>query len=440
MCSILVLSGCSLFSGEGELQPALFQSAPLRAVRVQADRVYLMSTQSETVITRFGGSITPVRNDYLYIELWAIDAATNSVVWRNRLRTYENRERAGRIQTGFKLLGVDGAVLWLDIEGPLGVSLDDGHVVADLASIELRNPQLAGRLVEENGYIAFGRNGLQLTLNDATQWRVDASDLSAAPRDVAVSHPDGITGPAYYRNSGTSSFQIRGVQIGERWLGVLTDKEADMLSQPPVVPGSKPGDRPGVMQKFLEENHVPTPLNEPLPQAYRLWGAHVKTVSAAPADWPKELPDNWGKRPHFSRYEVLPEAPSFLRAGLLREHPDTQDPLWYLNPDSFLVLHVDKLGAEGRLVLSRVSGPVGKLVWQATLAMTSVDSVMPGASDIYLWGREPVASDDHGNGGQHEHLKLARVELATGQATLTDMTVASSTRGSSVQVTGNTRN
>ncbi len=154
----------------------------------------------------------------------------------------------------------------------------------------------------------------------------------------------------------------------------------------------------------------------------------MKTVSAAPPDWPKDFPDNWGTRPQFSQYEVLPEAPSFLRAGLLREHSDSEQALWYLNPDSFLVLHVDKLGPEGRLVLTRVSGPIGKVVWTLALPMTSVDAVMRSDGDLYVWGREPVAADGHTEDGEHDHQKLMRIVATGGQSTVIDMTSEGITR------------
>lgn len=419
----------SLFrlSNDG-LQAALFQTAPLRTAQGGTDRVYLLSTQSQTLIFRSGRSISEVRTDYLHIDLWAIDAATATVAWRKRLRSYKGKEREGRILTAFELLGADGTTLWLNLEGPLGVSLADGSVVADTARIEQRNPQLAGKIVNENGYIAFGRNGLQLTLNDASQWRIDAADLTAAPRDTPVSHPDQIVPPANGRPSSTSDFQMRALTAGETWLGVLTDKEANDLSHPPVIPGRDPNERPGALQQFLNENHVPSDLNDPLPQPYRLWRARVKQVSAAPADWPKELPDNWGKRSEFSEYQVLPESPSFLRAGLLRQHRDAEIPLWYRNPDSVLVLHVDKLGETGRLQLTRVAGPRDAIFWQAPLPFVSLQSVMRGENDLLLWGNGPDSANGHKSGETVTLWKMTRVDTETGKTTTLDMTAESFTR------------
>ncbi len=406
------------------LQPALFQTAPLRTTQNGVDRVYVVSTQQQTLRFRGGRSISEARTDYLHIDLWAINAATATVAWRRRLHSFKDDEIGGRILPGFAILGADGETLWLNVEGPLGVSLADGHVIADHARIEQRNPKLAGMRVLEPGYVAFGRTGLQVTLNDASQWRIDARDLSAAPRDTPVGDPAGIVAIAE-RASDNSRFQIRSLTAGQSWLGVLTDTEADALSHPPVIPGSDPTERPGVMQRFLAENHVPQALNEPLLQPYRLWKAQVKQVSAAPPDWPKSLPDNWGSRAEFSAYNVLPESPIFLQAGLLRDGSSSKAALWYRNPDSILVLHMDKLGGAGRLQLTRVSGPLGKPVWQVPLPMTALASVMRGTKDLVLFGRGSLPNDGQSDDDHPQHHQLVRIDVAGGKSIALDLTAAS---------------
>ena len=421
--------------GFKQLQPALFQSAPLRTDQGGADRVYLLSTQSETITDPLGRrSANRIRRELLHVDLWAIDARTATLAWRKRLRTYEGAERSGRdpgsspgqALRGFDLLGADGKILWLTIDGPLGVSLSDGSVVADGAHIDAKNPAMAGKRVDERGYIAFGRHGLQLTLNDASQWRIDASDLSAAPRDTDVRNPAGIVAPA--KSGSTSHFMTRALPIGERWLGVMTDQEAELYRNKPVIPGRDPNERPGVMQQFLEENHVPAPLLEPRPQPYRLWGARVQQVSAAPPDWPKQLPDRWGKRPKFSDYRVLPESPHFLRAGLLHEGLPQQggsqeQALWYRGPDSVLVLHSDKLGQQGRLQLTRVSGPLGKPVWNVALPMDQLRSVLRKDDELMLLGSEPAA--DKKSEEEGPHLKAVRVDVPSGKTSVLDLTAES---------------
>ena len=409
-----------------QLQPALFQSAPLRTDQGGTDRIYLIGSQSETVLGVAGRrSNNRPRRQLLHVDLWAVDAATATLAWRKRLRTYEGEERAGRDLRGFDLLGVDGKTLWLTVDGPLGVSLADGSVVADGVRIDAKNPTMAGKRLDGPGYIAFGRHGLQLTLDDASQWRIDASDLSAAPRDTDVRDPRGILPPARSAHGSTSAFVTRALPLGEGWLGVMTDQEAKFYSSEPVIPGRDPSERPGVMQQFLEENHVPSPLHEPKPQQYRLWGAHVAQVSAAPAGWSKDLPDRWGTRPQFSNYKMLPDAPAFLRAGLLRNGDPREQALWYREPDSVLVLHSDKLGQDGRLQLTRVSGPAGKPVWSSTLPMDELQAVMPKDNDLFLLGSEPSASTGKSADEEGPHLKAVRVDMPTGRTNVLDLTAES---------------
>ncbi len=401
------------------LQPALFQTAPLRTAQGGVDRVYVVSTQSQTEIFRSARSVTETRTDTLHVDLWAVDAATATVAWRKRLRTFKNKELEGRILPGFAILGADGETLWVNVEGPLGVSLADGHAVADLALIAQRNPVIAGKILIAPGYVAFGRNGLQLTLDNASQWRIDARNLSAALRETPVSEPAGIVVPADFRRGGTRRLQMRSLKIGQSWLGVLTDAEAVELSHAPVIPGGDPDQRAGAIQQYLNENHVPKPLNEPLPQPYRLWKAQVNEVPAAPPDWSSELPNNWGTREEFGHYEVLPDSPTFLRAGLLREHASAKFPLWYRDPDSVLVLHLDRLGPAGRLQLTRASGPLGKSVWQIALPMDALEAVMRGERDIVLLGSELE--------GVIERRKLARIDVESGRSIVLDLSAASMT-------------
>lgn len=438
MVAVLVLWALRQGGGDGlrqalttgeirELQPAVFQTAPLRTNQGGADRVYLLSIQSETITTiPSRRQLNPRRRDLLYVDLWAVDAATTTLAWRIRLRSFEDNERAGRDFRLFDLLGVDGETLWLTAEGPLGVSLATGEVVADGAAIDAKNPNLAGRRVDDLGYVAFGRHGLQVTLNDASQWRIDASDLSAAPRDTPVRNPQGIVPPASYARGANSTFMTRALPLGNRWLGLLTEEEAEHYRHKPVVAGRDPDERPGAMQQFLEANHVPSPLYSPELKPYRLWSAEVAQVSAAPPDWPSELPDKWGTRPEFSNYTPLPDAPTFLRAGLLREHRQQEQALWYRQPDSVLVLHPDKLGAEGRLQLSRVAGPAGNVVWSTGLGIDELQSVMRSDHDLMLLGNDPTPASASGSSPQQDpHLVLLRIDVTNGTLMTLDMTAQS---------------
>jgi hypothetical protein len=403
------------------LMPAERRGPVLRSSQGGSDRIYMLTTQSERLVPLRLRSVGNMRaRQMLHVDLWAFDPATAQPSWRRRLRSYE--DRGDLMHT---ILGADASTLWLFIREPLAVSLADGAILADGARLEALNPALAGQRVDQAGFVAFGAQGLQLTLSDSTQWAVDGKTLRAQPRAAAPRHDDRLTVPAYDA-SYTSSLQLRGVPLGSMWLGVLTDSEAETLRAPPVVPGAKPGDRRGAMADFLESQHVPGRLDT-APTRYRLWSAKLTKVSAAPRDWPKELPNNWGTRDQFSDYAPLAEAPVFLQAGLLG-NGKADIPFWYRDPDSVLVLHHDKVGEDGRLRVARVSGPKGRVVWDAALGIAELDSALYGPSAIGFVGRLPnPAHDPHSDRSRDTHELLVSVTAPDGAVSTYDLTAESVT-------------
>jgi hypothetical protein len=403
------------------LVPAELRGPVLRTAQGGADRVYLLTTQSERIIPLRTGFRRPAARlrQMLHVDLWAVDAATAQPAWRRRVRTFEDR---GALT--YAMLGVDGGTLWLFVREPIGIALRDGAIVADGARIEAANPSLAGKRVDQDGYVAFGGQGLQLTLTDATQWVVHGGSLAAEPRDEAPRDRAGLAVPAYDA-SYAHQLQMRGLRVGKTmWLGVLTDDEAKTLQADPVVPGRAPGERRGVMADFLAGQHVPQPLTVQ-PKSYRLWSAKVTQVSAAPAGWSKDLPDNWGTRDQFGDYRALPEAPPFLQAGLLGDGR-SEHPVWFREPDSVVVLHHDKLGDTGRLRLARVSGPAGRVVWDAALGLADLGASMYGPQTLVLAGTEPnAAHDPQSEVSRETHEKLVVIDVPSGRVALWNLTTDS---------------
>jgi hypothetical protein len=207
------------------------------------------------------------------------------------------------------------------------------------------------------------------------------------------------------------------------WLGVLTDEEAATLQAEPIVPGAKPGER-GAAADFYERQHVPGDLTAQ-PRPYRLWSAKVAQVSAAPLGWPADLPDNWGTRDKFSDYKPLPEASAFLQAGLLGDGR-SEWPFWFRGPDSVLVLYHDKVGDAGRLRLARVSGPAGRVVWDAALPLADLEASMFGESTLAFVGTEPnPAHDPRSEVSRETHETLVVPNVASGDVARYDLTAES---------------
>ncbi|MEO6029288.1 MAG: hypothetical protein ABIR79_20690, partial [Candidatus Binatia bacterium] len=209
-----------------------------RALRGPGDRVYLLTTQSERIVplrwTRRSGM--RLARQMLHLDLWAFDATSATLIWKSRLRTFEDH---GSLM--YELLGLDGGVLWLDVREPIGVSVTDGTIVADTTRLTTINPPFAGKLVDAPGFVAFGGQGLQITLTDSTQWVVDDT-LHAERRETAPKNRPSLVVPGP-EVAATDRFQLRGLPIGEtRWLGVLTDEEAAALQADPVIPGRDPNE------------------------------------------------------------------------------------------------------------------------------------------------------------------------------------------------------
>jgi hypothetical protein len=402
------------------LEPMQVSGAPLRTAQGGVDRIYVLGTQAETQIPlrpRRGFSQNFKR--LLHVDLWAIDADGAHVAWRKRLRTFAEGERSGLDLSAIDLLGADGEILWVMVRGPLGVSLVDGDIRIDGARIDAANPFMAGKRVDQTGYVAFGRDGLQLTLSDASQWRVGA-DLHTVPRSAPAREGGGIVAPS--KSSTTSAFQVRGLPIGARWLGVLTDAEVDGLRTKHAAAAGHERSTP--FDDYMDEQNIPQLLSAG-PRPYRLWSARVTQVSAGPRDWPKELPNNWGTRPQFSDYAVLPEAPTFLQAGLLVEGSGGvhEQALWLREPDSVLVMHRDRVGDAGRVQISRVAGPGGRIVWLASLGLADVHAVMRGTRTLLVLGSEDVPARAGARDAQAvTHERVVAVDLASGAVTPLDLT------------------
>ena len=87
----------------------------------------------------------------------------------------------------------------------------------------------------------------------------------------------------------------------------------------------------------------------------------------------------------------------------------------------------DRLGAQGRLQLTRVATPAGRPVWQASLPLSVLQSVLAGSTEraaLVLVGREYAAGDAKSRDpyrGAHE--RVVAVDLVRGSVRAFDLTV-----------------
>lgn len=380
-----------LIPREGDsLTPADVIGAPVRAQTAAGDRIFLLTSQWLTTRpfrSRRSSATGPTHVDLL-IDVWAFDAADGRLVWRRQLEA----DRSG-VNMGRALLGVDAGAVWvLAGDGLVGLSPTDGATVADVAKVEAVNPQLKGLIPREAEYYKFDAGGLWLTAADARRWRLSGPGLQARP-EAEPSTAAGVFAPARWSGGvSTWMFHERGVRLGDRWLGVLSEREAKESAQ-------------------AEELKFSSAQDEPL---VRLWSSYLV-----------QAPTHFGSRTVYERFEPLSESPQFIQGGLLSDGKTNGPPIMLRGPDSVLVLHRDRLGAEGRWRISRVAGPGGRLLWTADLPMARFDAVMPGQATLGIQGSQPEPDPRKPRSGETEDIDyLAVIDLASGR-TVTQRLAAS---------------
>lgn len=358
--------------------PLGLMGAPVFTKIAEGERTYLLTGQWRLI--RPPGRYTS-GYDYteFYVDLWAVDSVTAQTVWRKRLET----ERGGGM-IDRDLLGVDGNVVWLLLHGKLvALSAADGSVLAPVGRVEEANPELKGLMPVDARYFAFDHRGLCITAADARQWRVDPETFKVtAVETVPKPAKEGAFPPEFISPGISGLHLVRGLDMTDAWLGLLTDAEA---------------------KSFEESDRAPDLTQE---TRRRLWRARVMDAKG-----------EMGKLRDYSDLKLLPEAPEFLDGGLLREYSKAHQlpALWATDPASVFVLHRERLGKAGKLRLARVSGPDGDVVWEAPLPLTVVQSVKRMENIILLFGIEYIEGDpDISDALRDSPARLVSIELATG--------------------------
>lgn len=342
--------------------------------------VYLLSGQWKTTFTtgRTVGSNRTYRTDLL-IDLWAFRAGDMSPLWRRRLET----ERGGAMSDRW-ILGEHDGTIWLLMNGRIeALSRVTGDRLAGPEEIEEINPELRGLLPTEVRFCAFDDNGLRITAADGHIWRLAGDSLKASPDFPAEAPPGTANPPAQTFPAATYMYQQRGLDIPGFWLGLLTESE---------TPGFEKNNTIGGMD--LETRR-------------RLWRARAVTAE-----------NFFGEYLDYTELAALPNAPDFLGAGLLSEYQNGQPTgvIWLRDPDSVAVLHVDRLGEEGKLHLTRIAGPEGHVLWDTALPLSVLQSLIRTPEGVVLLGYEiQPAPDNRPRDPSHDALaRLVSVNLANG--------------------------
>lgn len=365
---------------------ARMMGAPLRVPTPNGDRVFLLTGQWRTVVITTGRTVhSTSRTTDLLVDLWEFDEQARPLS-RVRMR----KERDGAMADG-AILGAAGDTVWIFLKGELlGWSIANAKVVADPARIEAANPALRGLLPAEERYYELDGAGLVFLGLDGRHWRIDSNTLAAteAGNTPAPAVP-GAVAPAYFTPYSTASFQSRGMELPEFWLGLLSAEESKKFDQ------------------INRTSHLGGMTR------HSLWQAKAKQVE-----------NFFGQQTEYGDPVPLPSSPEFLSCGLLAM-PQRSGPsqvLWAKEPDSVFVLYMDKLGETGKLRLCRIAGPVGNVLWDVPLHLSVLQSVMPGEKSILLYGCEfTPAPDANPRDPMHTAVqRLVAVDIPSGTVSVHD--------------------
>lgn len=351
--------------------------APVVARFDDGDRAFLLTGQWRTLtFTGRGGTGRSTTN--FYVDLWSFDAATAKPLWRKRLES----ERGGGYHDR-TLMGVHGKTVWLLIrQKPVALSAEDGEVLLAAGKLEERNPELRGLMPTEERYFTFDARGLLITAADARQWRIDPETFKAQP--VASDTPPDPRAfpPVYYTPNGTQLHLVRSVESPDRWLGMMTDDEAS----------------------FLEEHDTVGESYEDVRR--KMWSARLEKKT-----------EFLGERLDYVNLSPVPGTADYLGGKFLREYDRaSQLPAIQLaEPDSVLLLSRERLGQAGKLRLARVAVADGKILWDARLPLTEIQSVRHLDESILLFGIEYTEGDPEIRDALRDSpRRLVAIDLASG--------------------------
>ena len=417
----LLLAGCS--ETVTEHGPARLANGVLRVASDQGDRLAFITTQWERRRVYVGGSRAGSSQRslaHLHVDFWLVDVATARPLRRVRL---VKAKQLGDVA----VLGAERGVLWARLPGLIGVRLADGAVVADRARVAAANPSLASVLPQPPAEGLFPTpqqqrlrftpaDGLVMLLDDGRRVRLDPSTLQAqALGPAADGEPQAETGAQRQRalspaNGMQWNAMVRGLSIArtdvkpERdpgrkadrnldgnldrqldWLGLVAEREVEQIAR--------------------DRQTTPVPdFNRP--ERFKLYRGRLRPETT-----------HFGVRHRLELVQPLPEAPEFLFAGLVVDDPDARPTraLWWRDPDSVFVLHRDRLGDQGRCLLSRIAGPAGRVVWRAELPLSNVGLWLPGGRHAALLGtwlnapRSPMAEER-----EDPSMQIVSVDLVSG--------------------------
>ena len=372
---------------------------PLVINRATNPMVVVLTSHWETQSITTGRWATTANNyGDLHWDVFAFNAKNLSQKWTSRLATVRHAQR----DIEATILGLSHNTLWVMADGLMGVSLADGKVIGDVASIEQANPQLHGLMPSTRRQLYFD-NGLVLISADGRRWRVDNETLRATMDTASLPVKTSIIGVPVaratdslnvlpiYVTSQTHSFKSRGYVVGDTWYGLMHPSEIELQRRDPHTQDFNSGIR------------------------YRLWSSPLRDTLDRLRQ-PARLPLD---------FAPLAASPEFLNGGLLTA-PDLRGRngvIGMANPTRFLVLHEDRIDAAAKQALTCITLD-GHVCWAASLEMhtaTGFSLLTKGAAQdwalIVTGEAKPQPGDKMVDNAGDDMPLLARIDIASGKVT-----------------------
>lgn len=309
------------------------------------NHLYLLTGQSRLTYT--GSSRFRSSNSKLFIDFWAFDISTLKPIYRRRLQTLPNGNLLGTA-----VLGAHNQTIWIILATGLhAINRDTGLVTADPERIMYLNPNLRGILPTNAMNFALDSNGLRVRANDGRTWNFHPDSLIATETLPALNTK--AIPPAYFLYDALSGYTARGIELGTKWLGLLSKQEATDFEG-----------KSGLYSRYLD--YV---------SRRSLYSGDITRLSSL-------FQEN-----HTGNFKSL--TADFLAPGLLADHRPTRGNvvIFQRNPDSVFVIHKDRLGEEGNLFLARVSGPAGQILWNIPLKISTLQAILPGDQALVIMGK-----------------------------------------------------
>lgn len=328
---------------------------PLLRARVgQDDSVFLLTRRAEQDATDPPDAPPPRER----IDLLALDAATLAP----RFEAYLASVPLGALRDA-GLMAEQGATIWTWLGGIGALSAVDGRVLADQLGLAELNPGLpVADATSRSAWRVADALLLQVAPNWPA-WRIDPRDFHASVAQGAADRPlPAVNAAAPVGQGGPTAFRVNEARLGEAWLGLPAATEKLI---PPLPPRGQEG-------RFL------SPAGPPPGTGQALWRGAVRLASAAPPNWPANMPDRWGQAERLLDLAPVAGMTGLNSAGFLTA--GTAAPILASDPQSLLLLHA---GSDQSLGLIRIA-PDGRVLWRATLPMAAVRSVLPGPRHLVL--------------------------------------------------------